>query len=121
MTLLIYGYNYMKRTNLIATVLLAITITSLTGCASRMIQVSPGSENVDLLNSSNVTNCKSLGKVTVSVMTNFGIYTRSADDVESNLLQLARNSAVESNADSVVKEEMPEYGRRTFSLYKCRR
>ena len=62
-----------------------------------------------------------MGKVTVSVMTEFGFYTRSADDVESNLVQMARNSAIDSGADTIVKEEMTEYGRRTFETYKCQR
>ena len=96
-----------------------LTCIAIGGCASRMIDIRPGSIDVNLQNSSSISNCKPMGKVTVSVMTEFEIYTRSADDVESNLLQMARNSAVDSGADTVVKEEMIEYGRRTFALYKC--
>lgn len=44
----------------------------------------------------------------------------SDEAVEANLLQLARNSAIEAGGDSVVKGTSPEYGKRTFSIYKCK-
>lgn len=91
------------------------------GCASNMIETRPGAETVDLQSASNVASCLSKGRVTVSVLAQVGFYTRSADVIESNLLQMARNSAIDGGADTVVKEDMPEYGRRTFALYKCRR
>ncbi len=89
------------------------------GCASAFMKVTPGSENVNLQSAADARNCQSLGKVTVGVVAEVGFYTRSADDVEANLLQLARNSAVSAGADTVVKAEIPEYGRRAFGLYKC--
>jgi hypothetical protein len=89
------------------------------GCASNFIKITPGSENISLQTAPNVGKCKSLGKVTVGVVAEVGFYTRSADEVEANLLQLARNSAVSAGADTVVKAELPEYGRRAFDLYKC--
>lgn len=111
----------MKRYKTILYITVGLLCSHLVGCASRMIEVRPGSVNVNLQNSNNVSSCKSMGKVTVSVMAEFGFYTRSADDVEANLLQMARNSAVDSGADTVVKEDMTEYGRRVFALYKCQR
>jgi len=101
-------------------ILSATALIHLSGCASRMIGVKPGASDVSLQDASAVSGCKPLGKTTVNVITQFGIYTRSVEDVEANLLQMARNSALDSNADTVVKEEMPEYGRRTFALYKCK-
>jgi hypothetical protein len=98
-----------------------LILISMFGCASHLIEVRPGSENINLLNSTNAQSCKFLGKVTVGVLSEIGFYSRSTDVVEANLLQLARNSAIDSGADSVVKEDMPEYGRRNFSLYKCAR
>jgi len=111
----------MKSSNTIICIALGLVYLYLSGCASHMIEVRPGSVNVNLQSSNNVISCKPMGKVTVSVMTEFGFYTRSADDVESNLVQMARNSAIDSGADTIVKEEMTEYGRRTFATYKCQR
>ena len=85
-----------------------------------MIGVREGASDISLKDANAVSGCKPMGKTTVNVITQFGIYTRSVEDVETNLLQMARNSALESNADTVVKEDMPEYGRRTFALYKCK-
>jgi hypothetical protein len=98
-----------------------LLLISLFGCASHLIEVRSGSENVNLLSSNSTQGCKFLGRVTVGVLSEIGFYSRSTDAVEANLLQLARNSAVDAGADSVVKEDMPEYGRRNFSLYKCAR
>ena len=38
---------------------------------------------------------------------------------EANLSQVARNEAVDAGADTVVKGDSPEFGKRTFKLYKC--
>ena len=111
----------MNRYKTLLYITVALVSSHFAGCASRMIEVRPGSANVNLQNSANVGSCKSMGKVTVSVMAEFGFYTRSADDVEAKLLQMARNSAVDSGADTVVIEDMTEYGRRVFALYKCQR
>lgn len=96
-------------------------LAGLSGCASSMIPVRPGSDRVSLADADQVANCKSFGKVTVSVLATVGVMmTRSAEDVEANLLQMARNTAVDDGADTLVKGESPELGKRTFSIYKCR-
>jgi hypothetical protein len=33
---------------------------------------------------------------------------------------MARNSAVEDNADTIVKGESKKFGERAYALYKCR-
>jgi Domain of unknown function (DUF4156) len=96
-------------------------IVGLSGCASSMIPVRDGSDRVSLADADQVGSCKSLGKTTVSVLAKVGIFmTRSAEDVEANLLQLARNDAVDDGADTLVKGDSQEFGKRTFSIYKCR-
>ena len=93
----------------------------LSGCASSMIDVREGSDRVSLADADQVASCKSMGTTTVSVLAKMGIFmTRSAEAVEANLLQLARNDAVDDGADTLVKGESPELGKRTFSIYKCR-
>ncbi len=93
---------------------------SLTGCASQLIEVRLGSDRVSVAEKNQISHCESKGKVTVSVLSEVGFISRSAEAVESNLLQLARNSAVDANADSVVNGGTLVFGERTFDLYKCR-
>jgi hypothetical protein len=96
-------------------------IGGLSGCASSMIDVREGSDRVSLADADQVASCKSMGTTTVSVLARMGIFmTRSAEAVEANLLQLARNDAVDDGADTLVKGESEVLGKRTYSIYKCR-
>jgi len=108
-----------KRISVIA-VMLSL-IVGLSGCASSMIKVREGSDRVSLADADQVANCQFISKTTVSVLATVGVLmTRSEKEVEANLLQLARNDAVDDGADTLVKGESPELGKRTFSIYKCR-
>ena len=101
-------------------VALAALLSGLVGCASKMIDVRAGSEQVAVMEASQVGSCQSKGKVTVSVISEVWFVTRGPESVEANLLQLARNAAVDAGGDTVVKGSSMEYGKRTFELYKCR-
>jgi hypothetical protein len=92
----------------------------LTACASKMVEVRPGSERVSLADPEQVVNCESKGNVTVSVLTKVGFVSRSVEAIEANLLQLAKNSAVNDGADTLVRRTSPKLGERTFDIYKCR-
>jgi hypothetical protein len=104
---------------LTASVLLVLA-SGLYGCASKLIDVRPGSEKVSVAESNQIANCQSKGVATVSVLSSIGFINRSDEAVEENLLQLARNSAVEMGGDTIVKGRMPAYGQRNFEVYKCR-
>jgi hypothetical protein len=93
----------------------------LSSCVSSFLKPAEGSERVLLMNPAQVTNCKSLGKISVNVVTKVGIYTRDADAVEANLLQLGQNNAIELGGDTLVKDMTPEFGRQVFAVYKCKR
>ncbi len=92
----------------------------LSGCASNLIDVRPGSAQVALTDAGQVFNCESKGQIAVSVLAKVGFITRGDESVEANLLQLARNGAVDAGGDTVVKGSSTEYGKRTFAIYKCR-
>jgi hypothetical protein len=105
--------------------ILAITATAslvvgLGGCTSSLIAVRKGSDQVHLVDVSQVGNCQSKGEINVSVLAEVGFISRSVEAVEANLLQLARNGAIDSDGDTVVKGKSPEFGKRTFEIYKCR-
>ncbi|MEY3747818.1 MAG: hypothetical protein RL194_1277 [Pseudomonadota bacterium] len=99
---------------------IAFALMALAGCASKMVEVRPGSERVSVADTNQVGSCQSLGKVAVSVLTKVGFVSRSVEAVEANLLQLARNRAVEDGGDTLVRHESPKFGERTFDIYKCR-
>ncbi len=98
-----------------------ISTLLLIGCANTFLKPAEGSERVLLLSANQVTSCKSLGKISVNVVTKVGLYTREADAVEANLLQLGQNNAIELGGDSLVKDTTPEFGKQVFAVYKCKR
>lgn len=99
--------------------IVAATVPLLAACASKLIEVRPGSERVALAEPQQVSQCESKGKTNVSVLAEVGFITRKPEDVEANMLQLARNTAVDKGADTVVKGNSLEYGKRTYEMYKC--
>jgi hypothetical protein len=89
----------------------------LNGCANNIfIGVREGADLVSLAEANQVASCQSKGGITISVFAK----GRIEKDVEANMYQMARNNAVDVGADTVVKGESPEFGKRTFSFYKCR-
>lgn len=92
----------------------------LTGCASKLIGERVGADQVVLAKESDVSKCKSLGRSTLSVLSSVGPLTRSAEAVEENLLQMARNEAIDKGGDTVVKGNSMEYGKRSYEVFKCK-
>ena len=106
-----------RMTGLVALGLLA---TGLSGCASKLIGERIGADQVVLAKESEVARCKSLGRSTLSVLSSLGPITRSAEAVEENLLQMARNEAIDKGGDTVVKGNSLEYGKRSYEVFKCK-
>ena len=104
---------------LLFTVILPL-IGGLNGCASSMIGVHKGADRVSLAEANQVGGCQSKGKTIVSVLAKVGFIKRNTEDVEANLYQMARNDAVDAGADTIVKGDSEEFGKRTFEMYKCR-
>ncbi len=103
-----------------AMIALVPLLLGVNGCASKMIGVHDGAERVSMADANQVGNCQSKGKTTLSVLAKVGFITRSAEDVEVNLTQMAINDAVDAGADTVVKGESTALGSRAYTLYKCR-
>lgn len=106
-------------------IMLVITLVSpliagLGGCTSMMIGERAGSDRVSLADANQVGGCQSKGKTIVSVVAKVGVINRLDEAVEADLYQLARNNAVDAGADTLVKGESKEFGKRTFDMYKCR-
>ncbi len=90
------------------------------GCASSLIEVRKHSLDVAVAEPGGVGQCVRKGKTTVRVLDKVGFISRSIADVDANLLQLARNDAVDMGGDTLVPGERPEVGKRTFAIFKCR-
>ena len=97
----------------------AVLLATLSACVTHLVEVRDGSDAVAVLEAKDIGNCKYLGSIAVSVLSEVGIYTRSADAVEADLLQLARNGAVDAMGDTVVKGNSLEFGKRSYRMYKC--
>lgn len=93
---------------------------ALGGCASRLIGERLGADQVVVAAPTQVVACKSLGKTTVSVLSALGPITRSAEAVEENLAQMARNEAIDRGGDTVVKGNSMKYGERSFEIFRCK-
>lgn len=99
---------------------LALSVLLLGGCSSTMIGERLGADQVVLADATQVSKCKSLGRTTLSVLSSLGPITRSAEAVEDNLLQMARNEAVDKGGDTVVKGASMEYGKRSYEIFRCK-
>ena len=91
-------------------------IAGLNGCSSSFIGVREGADRVSLADANQVGSCQSKGGIIISVFAK-GRYEKN---VETDMYQMARNNAVDVGADTVVKGESTEFGKRTFEMYKCR-
>ena len=87
------------------------------GC--KLIEVTPEAEKVRVLEANEVTQCKRLGKTTVSVLSKAGIIERKGEKVQKELADLARNSAAEMGGDTIVPMTDIQDGKRTFAVYRC--
>ncbi|ADE10906.1 hypothetical protein [Sideroxydans lithotrophicus] len=102
---------------MLAIIAIVSLFAGLSGCANNIfIGVREGADRVVLAEANQVGSCQSKGAIIISVFAKF----RIEKDVEANMYQMARNEAVDAGADTVVKGDSPEFGKRTFKLYKCR-
>ena len=101
---------------ILAIVAIVPLLAGLSGCARMFIGVREGADRVSLAEANQVGSCQSKGEVIISIFAK----GRPEKDVEANMYQMARNDAVDEGADTVVKGDSPEFGKRTFKLYKCR-
>ena len=97
-----------------------VCVSFLSGCASNFIDKKAGSESILVVDASKVSSCELKSKVTSSVLAKLWFVSRSQESVEENLLEMARNAAVDDGADTIVKGYSTNFGERTFDLYKCR-
>ncbi len=100
------------------TLLLLIPMLLLTGC-NWGITMDTAAKNVRTAWTGDVSSCRELGKVTVSVMDHVGPVDRNNITVRDELEVLARNEAAKMHADTIKPQSEPVDGSQPWGVYQC--
>lgn len=98
--------------------LLLAPLVLLGGCTWG-INPEPGSNNIRTVWTGDVTGCRDLGKITVSVMDRVGPFDRNDIKVRDELQVQARNSALSMHADTIKPLGDPVDGSQAWEAYTC--
>ncbi len=99
--------------------LLLLVPVLLLGACSWGITLDSAARNVRTAWSGDVSGCRDLGKVTVSVMDHVGPVDRNNITVRDELEVMARNSAAQMHADTVKPLGDPVDGSQAWGAYVC--
>jgi hypothetical protein len=91
----------------------------LLGACSWGIKLDDGAKNVRTAWSGDVSACRDLGKVTVSVMDHVGPVDRNNITVRDELEVMARNEAAKMHADTIKPLSEPADGSQPWGIYQC--
>jgi hypothetical protein len=99
-------------------ILLLLIPMLLTGC-NWGITMDTAAKNVRTAWTGDVSSCRELGKVTVSVMDHVGPVDRNNITVRDELEVLARNEAAKMHADTIKPLSEPVDGSQPWGVYQC--
>jgi hypothetical protein len=97
---------------------LALAAALAGGCA--WVKLKPAAEDIVVARDEHVQNCRRLGQTTSRTTDMVAGVPRGAGTVSEELERLARNAAVEANADTIVPVDKPWWGEQKFNMYRCR-
>ena len=100
------------------TLLLLAPVLLLNAC-SWGITMDPAAQNVRTAWTGDVSGCRDMGKVTVSVMDHVGPVDRNTITVRDELEVMARNQAAEMHADTIKPLADPVNGSQSWGAYLC--
>lgn len=100
------------------TLLLLVPVVLLSGCTWG-ITPTPASQNVRTAWNGDVSACRDLGKITVSVLDHVGPVDRNDIKVRDELQVMARNQAATMNADTIKPLGEPSNGEQAWGAYQC--
>jgi hypothetical protein len=100
------------------TVLLLVP-SLLLGACTWGITPTPASQNVRTAWNDDVSGCRDLGKITVSVMDHVGPVNRNDIKVRDELQVMARNEAASMHADTIKPLAEPSDGSQPWGAYVC--
>ena len=87
--------------------------------ACTWVELSDDGKKVRIVSMDDVTTCKKLGKVIVSLKHQIAGFDRNEDKVKRELENLARNTAIDMKGDSIVAVSKIKNGKQTFAVYEC--
>jgi hypothetical protein len=96
--------------------IIAATIL-LSACSG--ISLTNDGKKVRVLEPSEVSSCRELGKSSASVTATVAGIERPDDTIVDELRMIARNSAARMGGDTIVPLTVVEAGQQTFIVYKC--
>ena len=100
------------------TLLLLVPVVLLSGCTWG-ITPTPASQNVRTAWNGDVSACRDLGKITVSVLNHVGPVDRNDIKVRDELQVMARNQAATMHADTIKPLAEPSNGEQAWGAYQC--
>ena len=95
-------------------------LTLLLSSCAKYVDIRDGSDEI-LVVTKKPVGCVSKGTVDVTALSEFAYVERSKKNINRDLLQLAKNSAIKVKANTIFKIKSPKPGEATFSMYKCNR
>ena len=98
-------------------VLLPVIITSLVACAG--VKPNEGAGAITLVKPEHVASCKKLATTNVSVTEKIGFIKRGEPAITQDLLNLAKNRAVELGGDTIVEKSPPTEGKASYEIFDC--
>jgi hypothetical protein len=87
------------------------------GCTT--VKLKPTAADIVVARTEHVQNCKRVGQTTVRTTDMVAGVPRGAEVVGVELERLARNAAVEADADTIVAVDKPWWGEQKFDMYRC--
>lgn len=87
--------------------------------ACTWVDLTQEGEKVNVLNTTEVAQCKHLGQTTVSTKDKVAGVRRHQNAIDYELISLARNAAARMGGDSIVADTVEENGQQSFLVYRC--
>lgn len=97
---------------------LAALLPLLSACT--WVELSPQANAIKVLPAGSPSSCSKLGEVSVSVKDKVAFYARNQVKVRDELETLARNEAMNLQADTIQPMTEPSDGEQRFGAYRCR-
>lgn len=89
----------------------------LTACAA--VTPNENADQVSIVKPEHVAECTKITTTNVGVTDKVGVYNRSDEAVENDLITLGKNRATETGGDTIVVKEPMKDGKMSFDIYKC--
>jgi hypothetical protein len=99
----------------ITTLTLLLSLTT----ACTWVQLTAEGRGVQLLTSSEVSNCTRVGTTSSATTSRLLVVQRGGEKVQGELVTLARNEAGLMDGNTIVADSTIEGGRQSFTVYRC--